>query len=305
MLRTADVLRSVAADDCFVSVDLKDAYFYVPIAVHLRKFLRFSFQNQAYQLKVLPFALSLAPRVFTRCVSAALSPLWMRGMRILPHLDDWLLCAHTKPHAVQDSKLLLRHVQKLGFSVNEKKSYLIPAQTNNVHRNDSKFLPNVCLPVSGTRDKHSATLDSLLARCVFTLLDSPTTNRDVNSCYSGDSPWFTPPPTTPVMEQQFMTQPRPTSPSTDCNFSQLHSCVEAVETGRISDGRSTPWCCSLSMGISHNRCFPHRLGGNMESEGHLWAVDTYSGQRTYQPAGTTCSVYGSKVFLASPCSCSV
>lgn len=128
MLRTADVLRSVTADDWFVSVDLKDAYFHVPIAIHHRKFLRFSFLNQAYQFKVLPFGLSLAPRVFTRCVSAALSPLWMRGMRILPYLDDWLLCAPTQRQAVQDSRMLLRHVQKLGFSVNEKKSRLVPSQ---------------------------------------------------------------------------------------------------------------------------------------------------------------------------------
>ncbi|KAL0149855.1 hypothetical protein M9458_054903, partial [Cirrhinus mrigala] len=117
------------ADDWFVSVDLKDAYFHVPIAVHHRKFLRFSFQNQAYQFKVLPFSLSLAPHVFTRCVSAALSSLWMRGMRILPYLDDWLLCTPTRQQAMQDSKLLLRHMQKLGFSVNETKSCLIPVQT--------------------------------------------------------------------------------------------------------------------------------------------------------------------------------
>lgn len=69
---------------CICFVDLKDAYFHVPIAVHHRKFLRFSFLNQAYQFKVLPFGLSLAPRVFTRCVGAALSPLWLRGVRILP-----------------------------------------------------------------------------------------------------------------------------------------------------------------------------------------------------------------------------
>lgn len=59
-------------------------------------FKHFSFLNEVYQFKVLTFSLSLAPRVFTGCVSAALSPLWMRGMHILPNLDDWLLCAPTK-----------------------------------------------------------------------------------------------------------------------------------------------------------------------------------------------------------------
>ncbi len=106
------------------------------------------------------------------------------------------------------------------------------------------------------------------------------TNRDVNGCYSGDYPqWrFTPPQTTPVMEQQSTTQSHPTSPLTDCNFSQLHKCVEAVETGRVSDGRSTPGFCPLSTGVSHNRCFLHKLGGNLELKGYLRVIDTYSVQ---------------------------
>ncbi len=50
---------------------------------------QFLFKNQAYQFKVLPFGLSLVPRVFTRCTTAALYPLWSRGIQILPYLDEW------------------------------------------------------------------------------------------------------------------------------------------------------------------------------------------------------------------------
>ncbi len=49
--------QSVMERDWFVSVD---AYFYVPIVPNFRKFLRFSFQGQAYQFRVLPFGLSLS-----------------------------------------------------------------------------------------------------------------------------------------------------------------------------------------------------------------------------------------------------
>ena len=45
------------------------------------------------QFKVLPFGLSLAPRVFTRCMWAALSP--MQGLSVLPYLAEWLVCAQT------------------------------------------------------------------------------------------------------------------------------------------------------------------------------------------------------------------
>lgn len=39
MLRAANILRSVKREDWFTSINLKDAYFHVPIAPHHRKFL--------------------------------------------------------------------------------------------------------------------------------------------------------------------------------------------------------------------------------------------------------------------------
>lgn len=125
-------------------------------------------------------------------------------------------------------------------------------------------------------------------------------DRDVNSSYSGDSPGFTPPQTTPVMEQQFAAGSHQTSPSTGYNFSPLHMCVEAVETGRVSEGRSAPGCGLLSPGVGHDRCFPHRMGGNVEPKGYLRTLDADPGHRTYQPARTKGSVFGSEVLHAGP-----
>ncbi len=62
--------------------NLKDAYFHIQIAPHHRRFLRFAFEGVAYQYTVLPFGLSLAPRTFTKCMDAALSPLRQMG---IPH----------------------------------------------------------------------------------------------------------------------------------------------------------------------------------------------------------------------------
>ncbi|XP_072219103.1 uncharacterized protein [Leuresthes tenuis] len=131
MLRMADVLQSVALGAWFVLIDLKDSYFHVPIAPHHRQFLRFAFQGQAYQFKVMPFGLSLAPRIFSRCVAAALAPIQARGLTILPYLDDWLIVSPTAEQAVRDTAWLLGHVNRLGITVNYSKSRLTPSQKVN------------------------------------------------------------------------------------------------------------------------------------------------------------------------------
>lgn len=112
-----------------VCIDLKDAYFHVPIVRQPRQFLRFAYRGQHWQFRVLPFGLSLSLRLFTRCMAAALAPLQSQGMKILPYLEDWLICAPSRGQVIQDTSCLLSHVAVLGLKVNLEKSYLNPSQT--------------------------------------------------------------------------------------------------------------------------------------------------------------------------------
>ena len=128
MLTASDTLRVVARGEWFTTVDLRDAYFHVPIAPRHRHFLRFAFRGRHFQFRVLPFGLSLSPRVFTRVVAAALAPLQKQGMKVLPYLDDWLICAPSQSQAARDTARLLLHVARLGLTVNFVKSRLDPSQ---------------------------------------------------------------------------------------------------------------------------------------------------------------------------------
>lgn len=128
MLTTADVLQSVTQGEWFTSVDLKDAYFHVPVAPRHRQFLRFAYQGRHWQFRVLPFGLSLSPRVFTRCAAAALAPLQARGIKILPYLDDWLICTPSRQEAAVQTARVLSHIACLGLRVNTEKSCLVPSQ---------------------------------------------------------------------------------------------------------------------------------------------------------------------------------
>ena len=62
---------------------------------------------------MLPCGLSLAPRVFSKCVEAALSPLRSRGIRIFSYIDDYLLCSHSREQALRDVDTVTSHISGL------------------------------------------------------------------------------------------------------------------------------------------------------------------------------------------------
>ncbi len=77
---------------------------------------------------VLPFGLSLSPRVFTKVVEGALTPLREVGVSILNYLDDWLILAQSREQLSDHRDLVLRHLSQLGLRVNWEKSKLSPVQ---------------------------------------------------------------------------------------------------------------------------------------------------------------------------------
>ena len=125
METVAFVLLSVREGDFLASLDLKDAYFQIPIHPSSRKLLRFTSEGTAYQFRALCFGLSTAPQVFTAVSAWAHS----HGIRLLRYLDDWLVLASSEREAKQAVQSLLSLCRTLGIVINEKKSGLVPSQT--------------------------------------------------------------------------------------------------------------------------------------------------------------------------------
>ncbi len=128
MLTQRHIFQCICPFDWFAAINLKDAYFHVSILPRHRPFLRFAFEGQAYQYKVLPFGLSLSPRVFTKVVEAALVPLREAGIRVLNYLDDWLILAQSRALLCEHRDTVLSHLSRLGLRVNWEKSKLSPVQ---------------------------------------------------------------------------------------------------------------------------------------------------------------------------------
>ena len=109
--------------DYMMKLDLRDAYYAVPIHPESRKYLCFQFKGTTYEFRCLPFGLSLAPRVFTRILRPIVAKLRSEGIRTVIYLDDLLLIHHQKDTLSEIFLYVRRLLSSLGFLVKlEKRS---------------------------------------------------------------------------------------------------------------------------------------------------------------------------------------
>ena len=110
------------------SLDLKDAYFSLPIAKRYKKYLRFIWQGQLYEYQCLCFGLSLAPFYFTKVMKPIFSKLRREGINCTFYIDDSLYLNHSKNVLEANTNKALSLFHSLGFTVNAEKSLLTPSR---------------------------------------------------------------------------------------------------------------------------------------------------------------------------------
>lgn len=118
----------VKQGDWMAKVDLKDAYFLIPIYPGHQKYLRFQWKGQTYQFHCLPFGLSCAPRVFTKVMKPVVAFLRERGVRLIIYLDDILILSDDQLKLNRQLSLIRELFQALGLVINEEKSQFQPTQ---------------------------------------------------------------------------------------------------------------------------------------------------------------------------------
>lgn len=128
MVTLGTIIPSLDPRDWFATLDMKDAYFHIMIYPPHRRYLRFVVNYQHYQFTVLPFGLSTAPRVFTKCMAVVAAALRRRRIHVYPYLNDWLVRRTSQQLVAQQMAEILGLFQHLGLTINAEKSTLTPTQ---------------------------------------------------------------------------------------------------------------------------------------------------------------------------------
>ena len=126
---TFETARSLITPNCYMaSIDLRDAYYSVPICESDRKYLKFFWKDKLYHYNSLPNGLSSGPRLFTKILKPPFAKLRSVGHVLTGYIDDSLFVGESKQQtklAVEESAKFL---DQLGFIIHPDKSIFKPTQ---------------------------------------------------------------------------------------------------------------------------------------------------------------------------------
>ena len=93
--------------DCFcIKFDLKSGYHHIDISEEFQTYLGFSWNQKYYRYTVLPFGLSSAPFIFTKCLRPVVKFWRQQGIKIVLYLDDGFVIASTKHECLTVSETI-------------------------------------------------------------------------------------------------------------------------------------------------------------------------------------------------------
>ena len=122
-----NVLNVIKKDAFMTSIVLKEAFYFVPVAAHHQKYLKF-FANESLKFICMPNGYGPAMRIFTKITKKPFSVLGMQSHISVLYVDDSYLEGDSYEIClknVDDTIIVLRSV---GFTTHPEKSLLTPTE---------------------------------------------------------------------------------------------------------------------------------------------------------------------------------
>ena len=122
-----NVINLLQPNVYMASIDLKDAFFSVPVYRDHQIYLKFNF-NKLLQFTCMPNGYGPAMRVFTKITKVPFSQLRSKGHSSVVYVDDSYLQGDTYNACIDNILDTLNLLRELGFVIHPDKSILIPSQ---------------------------------------------------------------------------------------------------------------------------------------------------------------------------------
>ena len=138
--------------NCFMaSLDLKDAYYSIPVSSQYQKYLKFMWGNKLYKFTVLPMGLACSPRLFTKIMKPVYAHLRSIGHISSGYLDDTFLVAESADSCDCNVVDTVKTLNNLGLTPNYDKSCLVPTQ---IIEHLGFLLNSITMTVGITKEKY-------------------------------------------------------------------------------------------------------------------------------------------------------
>ena len=115
--------------DYMTKIDIKSAFYHIPLHPKVRKYFQFRFQGRVYQWRFLPMGWNGSPMWFARFTRAMAKRLRAEGIRVI-YVDDLWLTAESYEKALKNTQFAVDLMNRLGFimAMEKGKSDLVPKQ---------------------------------------------------------------------------------------------------------------------------------------------------------------------------------
>ena len=129
MCTVSKLRNSVPKGAYFTSIDISDAFHHIPIHTRFQKYLAFTHEGKLFFFQAMPFGINIGPRIFSLIATEAVKYLHNIGISASVYIDDWLLWNRSPRALTLQTLTTVNFLQKLGFTLNLKKSLLEPSPT--------------------------------------------------------------------------------------------------------------------------------------------------------------------------------
>ncbi|CAG8622629.1 28676_t:CDS:1 [Gigaspora margarita] len=119
----------IQQNDYMISIDLKEAFYHIPLHPDAQKYFVFDFNYERYCFQCLPFGLKTSSWTFKTVLQPIIESIRLNGIRIVAYCDDILIFSRTKHGAKRYRDSVINLLESHGFIINERKSQLTPRRS--------------------------------------------------------------------------------------------------------------------------------------------------------------------------------